>query len=356
MNRINGIKVEQAPADVAADQANEHGDPIIYSLSDLGRAFPKLREPIVDGYLRRGETMNAIAASKIGKTMLILQLAFAVARGGTWLGAKCTPGRVLLIDNELHGETLNDRAKQIGSAVGDHDPNIDAICLRGKSWDIVKLVEWAVRVIPPGKYNLIVLDALYRFLPQGTSENDNADMMTVYNTLDFIANHCQAAIAIVHHSSKGAQGDKAQTDVGAGAGSIARAADTHLTIRHHSEEGYQVLEAVTRSFPSPTPKTIFLKFPLWLESDKEPSVKQNKSSGEGKQQRNDAETRDNLLKLLKSKRMSNSQLRGKTGFGQARVARGLSLLLKSGAIEAKTLRKKGSKRKTEVYQVVNGQQ
>jgi hypothetical protein len=323
--------------------------PNIVSVADLVESHPRMNEPVIDGYLRRGETLNLIASPKVGKSWLVFLLAFAVATGRKWLGSLCTRGRVLLIDNELHPETLAARMRCMQTALEEPQPDIDVLSLRGQSVDILKLLE-LLSTIEAGSYSLIVLDAFYRFLPQGTSENDNAAMMGVYNTLDAIAKRTGAAVAVVHHSSKGAQGNKAQTDVGAGAGAISRAADTHLTIRPHEESGYFVLEAVTRSFRAPDAKTIFFDFPLWQESALAPSLAPDrKSAQEEKQQRTDSETKTMLLAVLKGKKLTDSQLRGRTGFGASRVGRGLSLLRSEGAIESKTVRKKGSKRRVEIH-------
>ena len=38
-----------------------------------------------------------------------------------------------------------------------------------------------------GKYRLIVLDALYRLIPEGIDENSNSDMTRVFNAIDQIA-------------------------------------------------------------------------------------------------------------------------------------------------------------------------
>lgn len=334
------------------DATSQAAKPRIESASMLLDDYKTLHEIVIDGYLRRGETANLIAPPKRGKSWLVLGLAFAVAQGRKWLGSHCRQGRVLIVDAELHPATLAHRMRMVAESVeADTKTPIDILSLRGQNCDLAALA-MHLEHVKPGTYELLVLDALYRFLPQGTSENDNAAMMAIYNQIDQIAKRLLCAVVIIHHTSKGSQADKAVTDVGSGAGSISRAADTHITIRDHEESGYQVLEAVTRSFPSPEPKSVYFKFPCWYESDLEPSVKQRKSSGEEKQQRNDTETRDRLLELLKGKRMSSSQLRGRTGFGAARVSRGLSQLRASGEIEQKTLRKKGSNRKTEVYQIV----
>ncbi|MBL8855578.1 MAG: AAA family ATPase [Planctomycetaceae bacterium] len=335
MNRLNGITVEQHAPDVVVDD----DDMFVFSPSSV---TPRpLREIVIDGYLRRGETANIIAPPKRGKSWLVLGLAFAVAEGRKWLGNQCRQGRVLLVDAELHRETIEYRMQTVAEAV-EAENGITVLKLRGKNRDLAALAMRLDR-IKPGTYDLLVLDALYRFLPQGTSENDNAAMMALYNQIDQIAERLDCAVVIIHHTSKGSQADKAVTDVGSGAGSISRAADTHITIRDHNEPDYQVLEAVTRSFPAPDPKTVYFKFPLWHESDLEPQAK----GGRVPQSKiNDQETRERILKLLKqaSGSITFTKLRERTGFGFQRIARGVAMLEESGeAKRTKVKAKKGGK-------------
>ena len=54
----------------------------------------------------------------------------------------------------------------------------------------------------PGRFALVVLDALYRFLPHGTDENSNADVAAVYNVVDGLADRLACAFVLIHHSSK----------------------------------------------------------------------------------------------------------------------------------------------------------
>ncbi len=136
--------------------------------------LPEMRPPIIDGMLRRGETANIIAAAKIGKSFLALLLAWCVALGRHWLSHSVTQGRALIIDNELHPETLANRIYRIGDYLHvepDSEPyqNIDVICLRGVGCDIHAL-DSRLAAIEPGYYSLVIVDALYRTLPSGTSK------------------------------------------------------------------------------------------------------------------------------------------------------------------------------------------
>ncbi len=184
-------------------------------------------------------------------------------------------GRVLIIDNELHPETLANRLYRIASEMqidADCDA-IDVISLRGQNVDINSF-EMRLAAIEAGTYTLAIVDALYRTLPNGTSENDNAAMMAIYNRLDYYAAKWDTSIVMVHHSSKGAQGDKSITDVGSGAGSISRAADTHIVIRPHEHKDLAVFECATRSFKSPDPVSIRFQWPIWEAVTTAPQVKQ----------------------------------------------------------------------------------
>ena len=237
------------------------------SLADLLSQHQCLRSPLVHGLLRAGETMNVIASPKTGKSWLTVDLALAVATGRSWLDLfPCERGRVLVIDNELHGETTAHRIRQVmaarGITVHDCGDRLEVAHLRGRLMDIFALAGQLVSS-PVGKYQMIVLDAFYRFLPREVDENDNGAMAQVYNVLDALASKLQCAFVLIHHTTKGSQAGKAVTDVGAGAGAQSRAADAHLVLRPADEPGVAVLEAAVRSWPPLEPKRLRWSWPVW---------------------------------------------------------------------------------------------
>jgi hypothetical protein len=221
---------------------------------DLRKPLPEMREPVVDGLFRRGEVVNWIASPKVGKTWMLYTLLLAVCSGRQWIGRNTSKGRVLLIDNELHPETgiqrLHKVATGVGADLGDIDANLSVAWLRGASASLEE-IEATVREYPRGTFRVIALDAFYRLIPKGTDENANGDMTQIYNHLDRIAAISGASIINVHHASKGDQTGKATTDVGAGAGSISRATDTHVVFLRHEEDGCVVMSAECRSFQRP---------------------------------------------------------------------------------------------------------
>ena len=62
--------------------------------------------------------MNAISAPKVGKSWLVSDLALAIASGRPWLGMDCVPREVLILDNELHGETSANRIPKVAERRG----------------------------------------------------------------------------------------------------------------------------------------------------------------------------------------------------------------------------------------------
>jgi hypothetical protein len=233
----------------------------------MSEVIRDLRPVIVDRLLREGETINIVAPSKTGKSWLSMDLAQAIAAGENWLGEfQTVRGEVLVVDAELHRETLAKRIRDIAEARGrtlDVLNRVHVKATRGKLKDINQLCREFLTHIRPGQFSVIVLDALYRFLPVGVSENDNAQMQQIYNLLDSVSTTLGCAFAVIHHSAKGSQTGKSIMDVGAGAGSIGRATDSHLIIRKHNTDGLFVLDRSARSFPPMEPVTIKFDYPTW---------------------------------------------------------------------------------------------
>lgn len=299
-------------------------DPI--GFAELCDNHPALSPPVVDGLVREGETLNMIAASKAGKSWLTYSLIVAVIEGRDWLNTfPCAAGRVLLVDNELHPATLAHRLPKVAAELG-VDPvrlgtNLDVLTLRGKGVDLNDLSKHLDR-IEPGDYQLIILDAWYRFIPRGLNENSNADVMGLYNQLDRYAAQTEAAWVVIHHASKGEQGNKAVTDVGSGAGAQSRAADSHVVLRPHEEEDHVVLEAAVRSFPPVEPIGLRWEFPVWKRAEgiDTEALKGKRTRAEERQDERAIKGMDAIKHhLAGGKRLTPRKLREATGFGKSRM-------------------------------------
>jgi hypothetical protein len=212
--------------------------------------------------------MNVIAPPKTGKSWLVLGLAMSIASGRPWLGLYGTEvGRVLILDNELCRAVIAHRVPQVAAAAGvgmdEIRERVEVESLRGQLRDILSMASY-FDAIEPGRYAAIILDAMYRFMPAGTDENDNGAMAGIYNRLDAYAERLGCCFIAIHHTTQGNQSTKAVTDVGAGAGSQSRAADAHLVLRPHEQPGAVVLEAVVRSWPPVAPIVLRWEFPAWV--------------------------------------------------------------------------------------------
>ncbi len=250
--------------------------PSMLSVGQLLKDHPELRPPVVNGLLRIGETMNIIAPPKYGKSWLVTDLAMAVATGRRWLDAfDTTQGNVLILDNELHSETSANRIPKVATARGIELPEIaDKLFvdnLRGRLLDVYSLQPY-FESLQKDFFKVIVMDAFYRFLPKDSDENSNANMTDVYNRLDWYAAMLGCCFVLVHHASKGNQSGKSVTDVGAGAGSQARATDTHLIMRQHQEDGCVVVGAAVRSWQPLDSLCLRWSFPVWpIEDNLDPT-------------------------------------------------------------------------------------
>ncbi|MCL2645416.1 MAG: AAA family ATPase [Phycisphaerales bacterium] len=262
------------------------------SVRALMSKYPNLRPPILHGLLREGETMNLISAPKAGKSWLATDLAICVATGRDWLGQfGCERGEVLILDNELHGETSANRIPKVANARGipidSYADHVHVENLRGRQQDVFSLATY-FQALKPGRFKIIILDAFYRFMPRDMDENDNGTMANLYNHIDRYADLLRCSFVLIHHTTKGNQSGKSVTDVGAGAGSQSRATDTHMVLRPHDEEDAVVLDAAVRSWPPVAPRCLRWSYPIWSPADElnpeELRVDKGKKKAEKKEQ------------------------------------------------------------------------
>jgi hypothetical protein len=234
----------------------------------LGTDYPELRPYIIQGLIREGEVINLIAPPKSGKSILAANIAFHVAAGKSifrkeWLTCG---GSIAIIDTELHKETISHRMNLVLKELNfnpDLKKNIHVFSIRGKQMSLFELAE-NITMLKNKNIKLIIVDCLYKLLPKGTDENSNADMVGVYNYLETLMTIIpKAALMLIHHTSKGSQFSKSISDIGSGAGVQSRATDCHMILREHEENGYFVIDAITRSFRQPGSFVVKYDYPTY---------------------------------------------------------------------------------------------
>lgn len=359
LRRLQLIEVKPGtPADdlTEADQHEPAGEePILpVPIGELIERHPRLRKPVIHGLAREGETVNVVAPSKAKKSWLGYSLLLSLTTGRDWLDVfPCEAGRVLLIDNELHAEDIAHRIPAVADAMGitlaEYRDRYDVISLRGRLLDYYGLGRRVVSHIEAGHYRAILVDAHYRMLPPGVSENDNAAMAQVFNQIDGFAAQTQAAWFLIHHSSKGNQAAKDVTDVGSGAGSQSRAADSHLVLRQHEEPDHTVLEAAVRSWPPVEPATLQWCFPVWRPSNRDPAKLKGRLAKN--EERQNARDREGFLDIADVLRKWNrdedgpatiNQITDKMEFGRDRTRNLLSKMCRTGEVKRMPVTFKGN--------------
>lgn len=248
-----------ATAETAVPTETPPPEKHFFTASELMDEYKEMKEPLIDGLLRREEVMNVVAAPKTGKSWLVMQLALALVSGDYCFGRKCTKTRVLLVDNELHKETLSCRLRRVADAMG---IRLTSSCLNdlvifpqrgcGAAKDMHSLRS-LLEKYEGEPFGVVILDALYKALPKDVDENSNGQITAIYNLLDSYAHNMKAAFILVHHTSKGNQANKSVTDLGSGAGAQSRAPDTHLTLRRHQDDNVVSVYCCVRSFPPVDP-------------------------------------------------------------------------------------------------------
>jgi hypothetical protein len=326
--RLNSVEHDGENWDPYASPSEAKGD---YQLNrirvdDLFQDNPKLHDPVIEGWIRECEVMNLIAAPKFGKSWLVYYLTFCVAMGWSVFGRHPVKrGRVLIIDLELHKSLIASRLQTVARAlqlnVEEYADSIDVVCLRG-DWKSMEELLVAATSIMPGEYVMIVVDSKYR-LEGGLDENGNTETTKFYNRADRFAEITGAAVLFIHHQSKGDQSGKRVTDLGAGGGAQSRAADTHLALREHENEGVAVIEGAVRSFPPLEPLAIRWQFPLWIVDEwvDTTKLKGRLPASEERQNAKDKEGRDAIVKALLAGPLTVNDICKKASMGKGRFNR-----------------------------------
>jgi hypothetical protein len=83
------------------------------ALADFLATTPEIPEGLVSGIVYPGGVSSIAAPSGAGKSVTIIILAFALARGGVFRGERLQPARILFIDTDNPRSLLHTRLKRI---------------------------------------------------------------------------------------------------------------------------------------------------------------------------------------------------------------------------------------------------
>lgn len=191
----------------------------------------------------------AYGPPKIGKSVLNLQLARAVAAGGVFLGRECEPGLVLYLALEDHNRRIQDRTNKQGWTDDVHDRvvfitmNDELIAKTGYIND--GLANSIRRTVIEEGPRLVIIDILGKVF-----EGDLNDYSAVIQGLEPIQNtahETNCCVMLVHHSRKRGANKDDLIEGALGSTAITGAPDTVWRISPEpTTKGHALLEITGR--------------------------------------------------------------------------------------------------------------
>ena len=180
---------------------------------------------LIDGLLDQGAMSVVYGDSNVGKTFVVMDMAFHIAAGLPYAGMDVAPGLVVYVAAE-GGHGARKRLKALHEKFPDHNPDFvllaSSVDLRNPKADTVPLAE-AIREL--GRpVALLVIDTLSRALAGG-DENSPVDMGILVKHFDVLRKATKPShLMVVHHTGKDlAKGARGHT-------SLRAATDTEIEI------------------------------------------------------------------------------------------------------------------------------
>lgn len=177
---------------------------------------------LVNGLLLDGQVALLVAQGGTGKSLLSLQLAAMVARGGEWAHWRATkPVRALVLSAEDDLDEMRRRMASVRIVCGYGENELAgkihiysqedmALLKRERANGRPKrtaLYEQVVRTVEDGGFGLLVVDPLIE-MSAGLDENDSGDMKELITALREIARRSRIPVLAAHHAKKGGLHDQ----------------------------------------------------------------------------------------------------------------------------------------------------
>lgn len=191
---------------------------------------------IVPGYIAEGCTLLA-GRPKLGKSWMVMEMALAVARGGSCLGGiQCEQGDVLMLALEDNQRRLRSRISKLMPALVQADwPETFHYATewpRANDGGLGYINEWLDQ---HQNARLIIVDVLAQFRPirSGKDQLYDGDYRAIKD-LQEIASKRNVAIVIVHHTRKSQSESGDPFETVSGSLGLSGAADTTLVLDRNS--------------------------------------------------------------------------------------------------------------------------
>jgi hypothetical protein len=133
---------------------------------------------------------------KLGKSLFCLQMAVAVATGGSLLGRRCKRGKVVYVCLEDGQRRIQDRLRRQAAAAGGLDI---AFITRLRPLDAGGMADLRA-ILAQERPLVLIIDTIASAKTGKTDENDAGSMGDIFNGLRVLAQDlCAAILAVLHH-------------------------------------------------------------------------------------------------------------------------------------------------------------
>lgn len=193
--RLSKVEIEEALKELR--QRNTTSEPTFFTLENFLNHSEEPLDYIVPSMLPVGETVLLAAVPKVGKTLLAIDLAFAVATGeDSFLGEQCKRGRVLIIS--VDESVSSTRSKLLKRGFRESDNEWVKIMTR---FDVSQMLALEER-LESFRPSLVIIDSLRRINHgQYISENSAEFADTIYTLKELLTKYSAAGV-LIHHTSK----------------------------------------------------------------------------------------------------------------------------------------------------------
>lgn len=152
---------------------------------------------LIPGLLPKGESVLLVAMPKVGKSLLAVDVAYAVATGEDgFLGETCATGRVLYVSVDESRDSVVKKMKNRGFRPCDKD-SIRIVT----TFSISQLPKLEAE-IETFKPTLVIIDSLKRITKGLEISENSAEFSDNVYTISELCNRYGAACLLIHHSNK----------------------------------------------------------------------------------------------------------------------------------------------------------
>lgn len=228
------------------------------------------RKDIIEGGILPQNSIAIIGGiSKMGKSILALNLGIQIARGKPFLGFNVPePKRVIYLQAEISPHSMQDRLRKMLFSIDcDLIPERLFICgFRGLKLDRNADIERVSKLVENYRAGVLLVDPLYKY--HAGDENKVSDMSRFFDRIDWLVQRNNCSVVICHHFGKPQQDGRDGSTLFRGSSTITDYADSYLMLQRKSKESrlHVKLSFNLRNAVEPEPMILYRNpETLWYE-------------------------------------------------------------------------------------------